>query len=281
MMRRLAIMLALLAAPFTARAELPAAPAPVQSDSPRTTLRRTSALEVGSGGAIFSRHLRYNDDVYGFLREYTLPAAPEATMFLRAYPGAFAGPGIGEVFGLELRFDRSFGVESERQNGVRFPTVQRVLEVNALARLARGGHELVGVVGYGHHAFELRRAEPSAPDLDNVPDVPSTGYGYVRLGVEGRAVLHDRVALSLAASYLFVLDAGGIEDDVWFPRAQTGGMTAGLGVVVAIVCGFEVRLDLEYRRYFLDMRVQPGDPHIAGGALDQYTRTSLRGVYRF
>lgn len=275
---RLAAML-LFAAVHT-RASAQTAEMPPDAPLPRTSLRDVAALDVGFGIGLISRHYRYNDDVYGFLRDYTLRAGPEVTLALRVYPGRFVAPGVGDVFGLELRLDRSFGIESERQNGVRFPTVNRVLEANVLARLARRGHELVGIVGYGVHDFRLGRVEPSGPGLDNVPDVPEAGYRYVRLGIEGRAVLHDRLAVVAGAAYLFVFDTGGIEDELWFPRAQAGGMTADARVAVGLARNLEMRLGVSYRRYFLDMRSMPGDENVAGGALDQYTHTELSVAYR-
>jgi hypothetical protein len=259
-----------------AHAELPPG-----SPHHRALLRRTSALEAGFGFGLITRRFSYHQDVYGFLRDYELPVGPEIALDVRVYPGAFVRPGIPGAFGLELIFERSFGIESERGNGVRFPTIQRILEANAIARLARGGHELALVFGYGHHAFELGRSAPSEPDLDNIPDVPSAGYGYLRIGTEGRAVLHDRLALVLGAAYLVVLDTGGIEDPLWFPRATAGGMTVSARVVLAVVRNVDVRLGFSYRRYFLDMHSEPGDRNIAGGALDRFTSTELSAAYRF
>ena len=276
MKRALFALVLLLAFSDPARAELPpGAEHPV-------TLREPTALEQSTAFGILSRHYRYNDDVYGFLRDYTLKAGPMGAVGLRVYPGAFVHRrGIASVFGLDLRFERSFGLQSERQNGVRFPTIHRVLELNALARITSAGHGVTFLLGYGHHAFELGRTEPSAPDLDNVPDVPSAGYGYLRLGAEGRVALHDRVALDLSASYLVLTRLGGIEDDVWFPRARGGGMTLGVGAGFLVTRCLELRASLTYRRYFLDMRVEPTDDNIAGGALDQYTMTELALVYRY
>lgn len=276
-MRALFVVTSLMLATSVAHAELP------PGAEPPVTLRDPSAIEVSAGLGLISRHFRYNDDVYGFLRDYTLPSGPEVTMRLRTYPGAFVKRNsvLATAFGLELSFDRSFGIESERQNGVRFPTIARVLEANLLLRLTSAGHGAMLIVGYGHHAFELGRTEPSAPDLDNVPDVPSVGYGYIRLGLEGRVALHDRVALDLGAAYLVVRRMGGLTDPLWFPRATAGGMTASLRVDYLVARHVELRAGLTYRRYFIDMHSRPGDRNIAGGALDQYTSAELSVAYTF
>ncbi len=258
----------------TARADEPArAPEP-------TGLAREAAFELGLDFHLFSRHFRYEDDFYGFLRDYDLPAGPSLGVHARWYPGKHFTDEWPSILGLGIVFDHSFALASERSNRVRFPTANRTVEVNALARFQIGEQAIVGVFGFGSHLFELGLDDPSIPDTLKVPDIPSVNYRYLRSGVEGRLVFARPVGALLGASFLQVLDAGGIGEAVWFPRATANGAELSARVVLDLTHGLEAQLGVDYRRYFMAMHPEVGDDFIAGGALDQYVYYSASVVYR-
>jgi hypothetical protein len=64
-----------------------------------------------------------------------------------------------------------------------------------------------------------------------------------------------------------------------FPHATVGGMDVGAGVRVSLPRNFALSLSGQYQRYFYDLRPQPGDPYIAGGALDEFAVGELALAY--
>jgi hypothetical protein len=257
-----------------------ASPARADEGARQPSLGDEAALELGLDFHVFSRSFRYEDDYYGFLRGYRLGAGPSMGFNARWYPGKHATDGWPSIFGVGVRFDHSFGLASERSNQVQFPTTNRMVEVNALARFQIGEQAVVGIFGFGSHFFELGLDDPWTPATLNTPDVPSVNYRYLRYGAEGRLVFHPLVGALVGASFLQVLDAGGIDDRVWFPRATTNGAELAGHVVLRIAHGLEARLGVAYRRYFMAMNAEVGDDYIAGGALDQYVFYTAGLVYR-
>jgi hypothetical protein len=77
-----------------------------------------------------------------------------------------------------------------------------------------------------------------------------------------------------------VFSLGSIGTYLWFPEAKANGMDAGLMFGFAIPKGFEVRLGADYRRYGFSLNPVPGDPYVAGGALDQYWGFSIGLAWR-
>jgi hypothetical protein len=68
---------------------------------------------------------------------------------------------------------------------------------------------------------------------------------------------------------------------VWFPEAKANGMDVGLLVGFALPLGFEVRLGMDYRRYWFDLNpVPPDPPYVAGGALDQFLGGTIGFAWR-
>lgn len=244
------------------------------------TDERPVALEATAGFSMLSRKLVYHQDVDQSLAGYTLPAGPLASFDLRWYPGAHFTAGPASAFGVEVRYDRSFGIESS-DRGADFTNVARLLELSVLGRLTRPRYELVGMLGSGAHAFVF---DPQTPTTHLVPGysrVPGVDYAYVRFGAEARFVPGGRFGLLASVSYLAVFDLGGIGSSAFFPRATGGGTELRAHALYLLPRGFELRAGLGYRRYFLDMHSRLGDTHVAGGAVDHHVTLDLAASYRY
>ena len=239
-------------------------------------------IEASFDMRLLQRSLTYEDDLYGFLREYDLDAAPAVGMAVRWYPAAMlAAPGLWAHVGLDVRFEHSIALESHRSEQVSFPTADRALDVGVRGRLPFGaGHEAGLLLGYGWHEFEFRAAGPAGPVTPNLPDVPSVSYQFVRFGADLRVVPFGDAFVELAMAYLAVVDAGGIESDVWFPDAKARGVEGRIALGHMLPRQFEVHLAASLRRYWYDFDADIDDPFIAGGALDQYVTWSLGVGYR-
>jgi hypothetical protein len=86
-----------------------------------------------------------------------------------------------------------------------------------------------------------------------------------------------RFAVVAGLDYLGVVSAGKIADR--FPRSSVGGVAAELGARVTILRGLEARAGARYTRFFYDLAPEPGDPLVAGGALDQLGYATLGLAY--
>ena len=80
--------------------------------------------------------------------------------------------------------------------------------------------------------------------------------------------------------YLLIRGAGMITSAQYFPRATAGGINASLGLSYAITPAIGVAATANLRRYFFNMHSAPGDPMVAGGAVDQYPSATLSAVVR-
>lgn len=105
--------------------------------------------------------------------------------------------------------------------------------------------------------------------------LPAGTLQYWRPGLDLR-LPWGRLALSAGAGYLALV----VPDQVGraFPRSTQRGFDAGgavsldLGALLGgpVAAHLELRLSGTYRRFFYSLHPLPGDPYIAGGALDEY-----------
>lgn len=241
-------------------AEAPA----VEPGSPRSA--STRALELIAGLDVFARSLRYNDDLFGRLRPYTLSGAPAVGLRATWFPGAHFTGGIAASFGLQLGLQYGFGIESSDSSGARFPTSALELSGALAGRIPLGeSHALTIVAGAGVQEFTV-----DAADGGVFPDVPKVGYGFLRFGTELHLRLIEALSLRAGAGFRYVLSAGDIQDDQWFPRSDALGLDGAVSIGYAVAEPLELLLGVSGRHYFYSMNPEPGDPRIAGGAVDQY-----------
>src|SRR5690606_33169872 len=136
-------------------------------------------------------------------------------------------------------------------------------------------HVLRAAFGYGVHAFLIDPAGPASPTNDPTPSLPRVRYEHLRLSVGGDIAAVGDLLVYARASYLAVLDAGGITSDVWFPHARITALELSGGAGYRLRPWLELRALIQYRRYGFDLRPEPGDRFIVGGAADQYVQYSL------
>jgi len=107
---------------------------------------------------------------------------------------------------------------------------------------------------------------------------PSADYRYLRPALDAR-VAFGPVIVRADAGYRAVLSAGYVGSH--FPRADIGGVDVSVGLTVKLPKRLELGLSGQYQRYFYDMNSQPGDPFVAGGALDEFVTGELALAYVF
>ncbi len=226
------------------------------------------ALDLEIGFQATGRHLSYHEDLFHRLNTYDLTAAPG--LFGRAafYPGALRGSRLGSMFGLTFGGDVLLAPASLDASGVPVPVHAWGYTAGLRVRLPTPLPDVGLDVAYVAQRFTLGN---STPTLD--AGVPNVGAQSLRLGISGRFALSGRVALTGRAAWLAVLDTG-TAPTLYFPRQTMQGVEAAAGVAVGFA-GVEVRVGVEYRRYFTSVHPEPGDAYVVGGALDQYVTGTL------
>jgi hypothetical protein len=254
-------------------ASKPAAPKPapaptVAAPSSRPTLSPSQdgavLLDASIGAASLLRLLNYSDDLFGALREYRLPLSALGALRVEAWPAARRG-GTLSYFGLTASAEQSFLLKSGTQGGPSFSTNAQRITLGLVGRMPVQRAEVTLGAAYGWQDFSISgEGDPARPDIPNVT------YRFLRAGAGLRLDVKPQVALLASAAYLHVLDSGQIATSDYFPRLTVAGVEAGVGAAWQFFSPWEVRLGVDYRRYFFTMHPEPGDRLIAGGALDNY-----------
>jgi hypothetical protein len=232
-------------------------------------------LEIVVGSRIFSRSLSYRDDLFHMLRPYDLGAAAAVLVTADWFPWASASRALSP-FGLTATFEQALGLSSLGPDGTQYPTTAAFYSGGVKVRLPIGGSELSGTAAYGVHRFAIEASNSSQPK----PQIPDVDYHFVRIGAASRIGLGSRFCVGLEAAYLHILDTGEIASASYFPRATVIGVEGEAFLGWELFEGWQLRSSFDVRRYAYAMNPQPGDPMIAGGAVDQYLSASFAIAYR-
>jgi hypothetical protein len=217
------------------------------------------------------RSFDYRDRVTGNQRGYDLGSAPVVGIAAELRP--FATTTLPGLRGLALggRYDRAVLLQSAvagADNNLGLPgkidTTYQSFDVALHERWSLDDRTtLGGEIGFGGLDFGFSGAGAMQSEL------PSVAYRFVRTGADARIRVW-RLALTASASYLVVTDSGPLSDR--YPRASSGGVDAAAGIAIPLGEHVEARTGIRYQRFFHTMNPQPGDPNVAGGALDELAR---------
>ena len=257
--------------------------AEVKYKAKRPKEERPTAVDIEIDFRLVNRNFGYEDDLRGDLRDYTLGIAPGVGTKFQYYPGAHFTAGVGAQFGIDFEWERLFNFDSTRADGAKFPTESQQFLVGLRWRYPTGRWEPSIVIDYGVHSFRFGLSGPAVPGEDNTAGIPSVKYEFARIGAGFRVGIGKKERFIVAANAAFrgVFSVGGIGTAQWFPEAKANGMDAGLMFGYALPLGFEIRIGVDYRRYWFDLNpVPPDPPYVAGGALDQYWGASIGVAWR-
>jgi hypothetical protein len=235
--------------------------------APAAPLVRHPMLEMSVGPRVISRAFSYTDNLSG-LPGYTLGGALAVAAEGEFFPTANSKRGVD--IGIGGEFESSVGAKTTGPGGA--PADTRVRHYRVGGRLRIPAHSFLFTLGgdYGEHQFEV--------DVNAM--VPNVRYAFLRPSLGMRIDTGGKLSLGLTAAYLHILSVGGLNDQSRFPRITAVGAEVDASLGYAIDESLEVRLVADLRHYAQSMHVNPGDPYIAGGALDEHFGGSFLLTYR-
>ena len=226
------------------------------------------ALKIGVGGRALFRQLRWTDDM-GALAPYTLSPGPEASVWLEAYPAAFATEGFAANIGIFGRFDYGFGASS--RTPTQPPQTLTTKYQDFLAGLKIRiplGMVLPYVAGaYGMQKFALEPIDPAGSR-------PNFNYAFAHLGAGALFQVTPEFDIDVGAGFLYVMNpgsaAGEIKSPALYPRAAANGIDVSLSLGYRVISMIGVRLGVDFRQFGIATGWRTGDAAIrAGGAVDR------------
>jgi hypothetical protein len=223
-------------------------------------------FELGIGG--LNRKLSYNQNIQVkgvglLLFPYSLGTGPILTANVVMYPlDPLIGGPVGNI-GLETEIMQGFSISSAA-----YSNVVHDYAGGARYRLPFSGTNEVYVSATGgEDAFTF-----TGPNRASLA-VPDTIYHYFRPGVGLKLFLLDRISLAVSGGYRVVFNGAGPQlsasPNGLFPHLTVAGADAEIVGGVRLSDMFEVRVGVEWKRYWFAMHSVAGDNNFAGGAVDQ------------
>jgi hypothetical protein len=253
-----------------------AQPGPVASGAPAAA--SSAASSAGSEDAPLvslstsvqagQRRLTFKDRVTPQLAGYQSGLMGLGALWLEVFPAAGKRLPVVSQVGLYGSAARSLRAhDASASGGAGLDSLWHAWEVGGRYRGVVAGQEYYSITfGYGSTRWDF--SGPPAPGAL----LPGGFLQYWRPGLELRLPLGP-AAVALSGGYRIVV----VRDQLLrtFPRASVAGADGALSVSVRLPRHLELRLTGRYLRFFSTLHPLPGDPFVAGGALDEYALVDL------
>lgn len=218
-------------------------------------------VDLAVASRLYSRRLRYNDDLfeslYGHTADGTVELGAEAAYHVTPWLSARGR------FALTRPFDSTLDDTPYRTHGSSFAAGVH-------------GHLPSRVLGLGVDLGARSLLFDPAGDPMAPPPLPNVRYQFVRAGIDAQRGLGGSLTAGAGAGYRYVYGAGQIAGDAYFPRLSVAAVDAAVWVDYRLARAWRVGVGAELERYFFAMNPEPGDANVAGGAIDQYLGATLR-----
>lgn len=236
-----------------------------------------NAIDVALGVRVFGRTLSLYDDLFGAFFPHRQPFAAAPALKAAYFPGAHVSTGVPAWFGVHLLFDIAPGLRVRAPDASLRNVTAFQVGGGLSARYPHPRFELR--VDFGFVAQQFAFGDPPAGTTTTVTArALSITYLSLRPALVLRVKVIDRLAIVAEGAYRIVVGTGDVK--TMFPRSNAGGFDLAIGASVPLALGFEARATFDYAHYFFDMRPQPGDRFVLGGALDQYVGATLAVAFR-
>ncbi|MGK4007161.1 hypothetical protein WMF31_31355 [Sorangium sp. So ce1036] len=223
----------------------------------------TALFVAGVDLEIAGRALSYSDLLSENLRTYEALGVPMPCVWGELFPLARSALPVLRDLGLSLSYARALGLDSEGAGGARASTSWNRLHAGLRGRYrldGQAGPVVFGTFGLAWTGFDIE------PTGDPSRDAASVSYVSLRLALDGRLPLGP-VALEAGGGYQAPLSTGRLAS--YFREPSAHGVDLRLALAVPFAPRTEARAGASYTRFFYDFDSEPGDLHVAGGALDQ------------
>jgi hypothetical protein len=247
-------------------ARAPAKSAEPEESGPEGAL---PALTLGIGASGMNRSLSWHQDNSNVLAPYSLPAGPQAAVWLEAYPAAFSSSGFASRIGVFGEFNQGFGVNSTANGGTtKLTTAFQDFLLGAKLRWPVNIFAPYLSAAYGAQSFKLT-TQAGTP-----PMIPSVAYKFLRIGIGSRADISPQLSADLGFAFMPLTDAGKnageIKSSGYFPGTTGYAVDIGASIAYRFTKIIGARLGVDFRQYGLSANPAMGAPLIAGGATDRY-----------
>ncbi len=242
------------------------------SESGPTRTTRATFLSLTAGMEMGGRSFHYTDPITDNLRPYQLFGAPSVALAAELYPLSRSTMPVLRDLGITGSYALAFALSSKLEGTETVDTSWSRLQAGVRLRVRTGGPGFGLSLGFGFVKFGFSGAE-SAP-IDELPDVD---YSFLRAGLDARMPIARAIVVIASAGYMGVLSSGALDDR--FPRSSAGGADLALGASWRALGPVAISLTASYTRFFFTMNPEPGDPYVAGGALDEFLGIQLGASY--
>ncbi|HJL00562.1 MAG TPA: hypothetical protein RMH85_00325 [Polyangiaceae bacterium LLY-WYZ-15_(1-7)] len=240
--------------------------APIDPARPRVSL----AAEAG----LLSRRLRYGDDLFDELRAHDVSPTPAFGFVARSFP--FAGrEGAAGHLGVEARYLHGLEIDSVRDDGLRFPTRMRALDLALLASGPLGERlSLEGALGWSRRGVSIGPTLDGSGSMQSA-EVPDVRYDALLARLALRVQLGAPLALvgGAAGGWLLGVGAIGGEDGIPVRRGYRVGGHVGAELAFGL---FRLGFRVGWTRFVLAFDPEPGAERVAGGASDDQLELGMR-----
>jgi hypothetical protein len=198
---------------------------------------RSRAIDLAAGASFVSRRLSFdfNDGLVGRDQPqgYSGGLVPGVYAAAELYPAALSGGarGVARSIGVSGEVDKVLVIRSKLQGsgGEALPTSQLRFGVGLVYRWNFGSRPSLPTLKigarYNRLSFTIDESAADDPTQIKIPDVE---YAYVDPGLELRVPLGERLALVAGGRYVYVLDAGQIQDGDRYGDASSIAFDADL-----------------------------------------------------
>ncbi len=248
---------------------------PDEPSKRRENIYGEEIFHINASFDIGGRFFGYSDPITTNLRDYSVFGTPGISARAQVFPVAPLEIIVAKDIGIHGEFRIAPVISSETKDGTEVET--------QWMRFGGGLQYRVPIPGPEENPFVLALkgsflrevfTMETTGTLNN--EVPSVAYSLMRVGLDGRFPIGP-VAITAFGGYLGSIDSGAVYER--FREPSIGGIDVGGGLTVPIALGFEARLQAEYTRWFYAFKPVPGDPFVAGGALDEYVHLEIGPQY--
>ncbi len=248
---------------------------------------RDSGIETVAGVSFVSRKLDFTiaDGLQDTPQGYDGALVPGVYAAAELYPMALvqrSGDGVARDFGISLVVDKVLLIKSRLEGvGGDLPTEQLRFGGGLVYRWNFGsatGPTLKLGVRYNRMSFNIDETEAENPDAIEIPDVE---YSYLDPGIGLRVPLGESLALLAEGRYVYVLDAGQIQDDDQYGETSVFAFEADLGGELKLTDNLIARAGARYAQYSLDFEGNGDLTDRTGDGMQDVTaaRDRYLGVY--